>query len=138
MNCSRLSLESCVARSSRLLDRRYNAGHLIEAALAHRLVYKNDDLLEPIVKYVNLFAETFGPLPKKPGYPGHPEIELALLRLYEVTKDQRHFDLAKFFITERGNPQGIDGRHYYDVEAERRGERPNEMPAYFPQSRSYW
>ncbi|KAA8568340.1 hypothetical protein EYC84_007376 [Monilinia fructicola] len=117
----------------------YNAGHLIEAALAHNQYYGNDLLLEPILKYVGLLAATFGPNPsQKHGYPGHPEIELSLLRLYEKTKDPQHLNLARYFIDERGNPKGQGGRHYYDVEAEERGDRPNEMPKYFPEKKSYW
>ncbi|TGO67440.1 hypothetical protein BOTNAR_0042g00250 [Botryotinia narcissicola] len=117
----------------------YNSGHLIEAALAHNQYYGNDLLLEPILKYVDLLSLTFGPNPEqKHGYPGHPEIELALLRLYEKTRDLQHLNLARYFIDERGNPKGQDGRHYYDVEAEVRGDRPDEMPKYFPEKRSYW
>jgi len=112
---------------------------LIEAALAHHQVYGNDLLLEPILKYVDLLCDTFGPLSEqKHGYPGHPEIELALLRLYDKTGNPRHLELARYFIEERGNPSGQDGRHYYDVEAEARGDRENERPAYWPANRSHW
>ncbi|KAF3384432.1 Non-reducing end beta-L-arabinofuranosidase [Penicillium rolfsii] len=118
----------------------YNAGHLIEAALAHHLCYKNDDLLSPILKYVNLFVTTFGNQNGQlPGYPGHPEIELALLRLYKVTGNPEHLNLAQFFIEERGNPQGgKEKRHYYDVEAEARGENEHALPMCYPAARSYW
>ncbi|OPB43334.1 hypothetical protein A0O28_0105250 [Trichoderma guizhouense] len=117
----------------------YNAGHLIEAALAHQDYYGNDLLLQPILKYVDLLCKTFGPGPdQKHGYPGHPEIELALLRLFEKTKDARHQALAQYFIEERGNPHGQDGRHYYDVEAELRGEGEHERPAYWTEERSFW
>jgi DUF1680 family protein len=95
--------------------------------------------MEPILKYVDLLYMTFGPgLEQKHGYPGHPEIELALLRLHETTKNPKHLDLAGYFIDERGNPAGQDGRHYYDVEAEARGDREHERPVYYPKSRSYW
>lgn len=118
---------------------RYNAGHLIEAALAHHEYYSNDRLLEPILKYVDLLWRTFGPGEnQKHGYPGHPEIELALLRLYERTKDRRHHDLALYFIEERGNPVGERGQHFYDVEAQARGDRENERPLYYPRNRCYW
>jgi DUF1680 family protein len=61
------------------LSNRYNLGHLIEAALAHNDLYKNDRLPEPILEYVDLVCSTFGPGSNQiPGYPGHPEIELAL------------------------------------------------------------
>lgn len=95
--------------------------------------------MEPILKYVELLSKTFGPArDQKHGYPGHPEIELALLRLYNRTGDARHLALAKYFIEERGNPKGQDGQHYYDVEARARGERENERPAPWPENRSYW
>lgn len=72
------------------------------------------------------------------GYPGHPEIELALLRLYNITNDPKHLELARYFITERGNPTGADGRHFYTVEAEKRGERETERPYCWPYPKSYW
>ena len=34
--------------------------------------------------------------------PGHPEIELALMRLYKATGVKRYADLAKHFIDEHG------------------------------------
>lgn len=112
---------------------------MIEAALAHQDLYKNDRLLEPILKYVDLVCSTFGPGANQiPGYPGHPEIELALLRLYDYTGSPKHFDLAKFFLTERGNPKGWHGRHYYDVEAERRLDNPDKRPAFYPEKRCFW
>lgn len=112
---------------------------MIEAALAHNNLYHNDLLLGPIMKYVGLLHETFGPRDAQtPGYPGHPEIELALLRLHERTGDPKPFELAKFFLTERGNPQGCGGRHYFDVEAEKRGDDPAKRPAFYPEARCMW
>lgn len=118
---------------------RYNAGHLIEAALAHHSHYSNELLLEPILKYLDLLCRTLGPEKgQKAGYPGHPEIELALLRLYKITNDPKHLALSRFLIEERGNPKGVNGRHYCDVEAEERGAGENEVPDYYPKQRSYW
>ncbi len=90
-------------------------------------------MLEPILKYVELLFKTFGPgKDQKHGYPGHPEIELALLRLHAKTGDPKHLELARYFLEERGNPKGVNGRHYYEVEAELRGDRENERPCYMP------
>jgi uncharacterized protein len=95
--------------------------------------------MEPLVKYVDLLYEIFGPGPaQKHGYPGHPEIELALLRLYEKTGNLKHLNLARYFITERGNPRGQYGRHYYDVEAEARGEGEHQTPSYMAAKGAYW
>lgn len=64
----------------------------------------------------------FGPEPnKKHGYPGHPEIELAILRLYQVTKDKRHYDFAHYLLSERGVTRSdLDDQRYYVWEAKQR------------------
>ncbi|HEX4125781.1 MAG TPA: beta-L-arabinofuranosidase domain-containing protein [Tepidisphaeraceae bacterium] len=100
----------------------YCAGHLIEAAVAYFRGTGQRKLLEVMCRYVNHIGDTFGPGDRKmPGYPGHPEIELALMKLHQVTGDPRHLKLAEFFVTERGRPP-----HYYAVESERRGEKPTD------------
>ncbi|KAK9454030.1 putative DUF1680 domain protein [Dipodascopsis uninucleata] len=112
----------------------YNAGHLIEAAIIHHKVFKNNDLLDPILKYIDLIEQKIGPAGIK-GYPGHPEIELALLRLYDtITHDPKHLALAKYFISERGTNNG----EFYTCEAESRGDRPHELQHYYPSPKSYW
>lgn len=117
----------------------YNAGHLIEAALAHHSLYANDELLGPMIKYVDLLCKMFGPGEDQVhGYPGHPEIELALLRLYKRTGDVKHLRLAEYFISERGNPTGSKGKHYYVTEAEARGEDKHRKPAYWPEMDCLW
>ncbi|KIW95459.1 uncharacterized protein Z519_04043 [Cladophialophora bantiana CBS 173.52] len=117
----------------------YNAGHLIEAALAHHQLYRNDDLLGPILKYVQFLCGKFGPKTNQtPGYPGHSEVELALLRLYHRTQNPAHLELAKFFITERGNPNGVDGCHYYHFEARQRGEEPGVRMPYWGEADALW
>ncbi|KAH8803517.1 hypothetical protein F5884DRAFT_904044 [Xylogone sp. PMI_703] len=118
----------------------YNAGHLIEGALAHHQYYKNNDLLEPMEKYVRLIRKTFGKgQDQRHGYPGHPEIELALLRLYKATGNQDAYDLARYFLEERGNPSGQEGMYYFDWEREKlRGESPWMRPNHDPTSFSRW
>ncbi|KAI5306040.1 transcription factor TFIIIB subunit brf1 [Ascosphaera pollenicola] len=117
----------------------YNAGHLFEAALIHEQHFKNQKLLKPIVKYVHLLHSVFGPAENQiHGYPGHPEVELSLLRLWRATSDMKALELAQYFIEERGNSKGANGRHYYDVEAENRNEDPHSRPDAYPESRAYW
>ena len=90
-------------------------------------------------KYVSLIHKEFGRGPKqRKGYPGHPEIELALLRLYKSTGNHEAYELARFFLEERGNPTGQDGKHYYDWEMELRGESPWKRPNSYPMSQDYW
>lgn len=86
-----------------------------------------------MLKYVDLLCRVFGDEPGQlRGCPGHPEIELALLRLYKVSGDERHAKLARFFLDERGSATGFDGLHYYTAESKRRGDVNGQMPAHFP------
>ncbi|KAF3045458.1 hypothetical protein E8E12_005741 [Didymella heteroderae] len=117
----------------------YNLGHLIEGALAHSHYYGNALFLEPILKYVSLIHRLIGPSEGQlRGYPGHPELELALLRLHYRTGDNKSFQLAQYFINERGNPNGVDGRDFYTVEAEKRKEALDWRPVWYPAPRSHW
>jgi len=102
----------------------YCAGHLIEGAVAHFEATGKRKLLDSLARYADHIDDTFGPAPaKKPGYPGHPELELALVRLYHATGNHRYLELASFFIDERGQ-SGPGKEHYYDIEARERGEDP--------------
>jgi uncharacterized protein len=79
----------------------YCAGHLFEAAVAHWQATGKTSLLKVATKLADHIDSVFGP-GKRMGYPGHPEIELALVKLWRATGQQRYFDLARFFITNRG------------------------------------
>ncbi|KAI0973871.1 hypothetical protein F4678DRAFT_389322 [Xylaria arbuscula] len=117
----------------------YNAGHLMEAALAHSNYYKNNLLIEVIHKYIKLIRQVFGPgEDQRHGYPGHPEIELALVRFYSVTGSQDAYDLAQYFIEERGNPTGQNGMTYYEWEREQRGDSPWKRPDCYPSHPDLW
>jgi uncharacterized protein len=95
--------------------------------------------LEPILKYVKLIRSVFGPgEDQRHAYPGHPEIELALLRLYSATGDEDAYDLAQYFLEERGNPTGQNGMLYYDWEANQRGDSPYKRPNAYPEVGSHW
>lgn len=93
----------------------YCAGHLIEAAVAHYRATKKRSLLDVAVKYANFIDGVFGPN-KRQGVPGHEEIELALVKLYGVTAQQRYFDLARYFIDTRGDKSKRDlwGKYHQD------------------------
>ena len=76
--------------------------------------------LDVMERYVDHIAATFGTGPgQKRGYPGHQEIELALVKLYRLTGDRRRLDLAAYFIDERGRQP-----HYFTEEALARGDDP--------------
>ena len=81
----------------------YCGGHLIEAAVTHHQATGSRLLLDPAVRYADLIGRTFGDGPdQRIGYCGHPEIELALIRLSDDTGERRHYDLARFFLEHRG------------------------------------
>jgi len=83
----------------------YCAGHLFEAAVAHYRATGKRTLLDVACKFADHIDSVFGP-DKRHGVPGHEEIELALVKLYHATGEERYFKLAKFFIDERGNAAG--------------------------------
>ncbi len=83
----------------------YCAGHLFEAAVEYYKTTGDDQLLNVAIRFADLIDSVFGP-DGNMYPPGHQEIELALIKLYEVTGESRYFDLAKFFIDQRGNAAG--------------------------------
>jgi DUF1680 family protein len=98
----------------------YCAGHLIEAAVAYYQATGKRRFMDVMGRYVDHIAGMFGTEPdKRRGYCGHEEIELALVKLARATGEQRHLDLARYFIDERGRQP-----HYFLVEAEERAEEP--------------
>ncbi len=110
------------ARWSNLRDMHelYCAGHLIEAAIAHHRATGNPRFLNAMRRYADLIEHVFGPEPaQRHGYPGHEEIELALVKLYHHTHEQRYLNLARYFVEQRGSSP-----HYFDIEAQERGEDP--------------
>ena len=100
-------------KNLRDLHELYCAGHLIEAAVVHFEATGKQRLLQVARRYADHIAARFGREPGQlRGYCGHPEIELALLRLYHATKERRYLDLCRYFIDERGASP-----NYFDQEA---------------------
>lgn len=99
----------------------YCAGHLIEAAVAYFEATGKSKLLDTLIRYTDYIDAVFGPEEGKiHGYDGHPEIELALIKLYRLTGEARYLKLCQFFVDERGKQP-----HFYDQEAKERGEKPS-------------
>ena len=87
----------------------YCAGHLIEAAIAWKLAAGEDKLLLAMRKYANLICKKFGTGNGQIySWPGHQEIELALVRLYHFTGEEKYLNTAEFFVSERG----VDNSHW--------------------------
>ncbi len=84
----------------------YCHGHLIEAGVSHHEATGRNELLDIAVKAADCVVADFNK--KGPAYtPGHEEIEIALLRLYERTKEPRYRNMAEQFIEQRGRKKGF-------------------------------
>lgn len=95
----------------------YCAGHLMEGAVAWYEATGKRRFLDLMIRYADLLVETFSDTGKAHGgYCGHPEIELALVRLYRVTENARYLDLARRFLDQRGTKP-----YYFEEESLARG-----------------
>ena len=89
----------------------YDMGHMYEAAVAHYIATGQTNFLDIALKSADHIYSLFGP-GKREAIPGHEEIEIGLLKLYGVTGDPRHLELARLFLDRRGH--GIlNGMEYY-------------------------
>lgn len=81
----------------------YTAGHMIEAAVAYYMATGKRRLLDCMLRFADLICDTFGEGDNQlHGYPGHQEIELALVKLAKVTGERKYLDTAKYFLDRRG------------------------------------
>ncbi len=94
----------------------YCAGHLIQAAIAHSRSTGDDRLLAVAIRFADLICELFGSEEenKRPGVPGHPEIEMALIELSRTTGNPRYIRQAEYFLNARGN--GLIGGMVYHLD----------------------
>lgn len=135
LNCWYLGREP-EKRWSNLRDNHelYNAGHMLEGAIAYYETTGRRRWLDVMERYVEHIRQTFGTGPgQKRGYCGHEEIELALVKLYHLTKEKKHLDLAAYFINERGQQPP----HYFDVEREEREKKGWEYQRYAQSTYEY-
>lgn len=84
----------------------YNGGHLIEAAVAYFEATGKPKLLDVACKLADHYDSLFGP-GKRHWVEGHEEIELALVKLYRVTREQRYWKLSLWLLEERGHGYGV-------------------------------
>lgn len=80
----------------------YNAGHMIEAAVAYYNATGKRKFLDVSIKWANQFDSIFGP-GKRHWVTGHEELELALVKLYKVTNDVKYLKLSNWLLEERGH-----------------------------------
>ncbi len=87
----------------------YTLGHLYEAAVAYDKATGKRALLDVALKSAGLVLRTFGPAGLQIP-PGHQEIELGLIKLYEVTGDAGYLNQARYFLELRGRGKELTGR----------------------------
>lgn len=103
----------------------YNAGMLMEAAVHYYQATGKITLLDVAVKLSNYICTQMGPSPKPNIIPGHAGPEEALLKLYQLFKNEpalkqkmsapvqegQYYSMARFWIEDRGNYGKKDGSH---------------------------
>ena len=86
----------------------YCAGHLMEAAVAGYECLGKRKLLDCLCRYADYIDSVFGlEEGKRRGWPGHEEIELALIKLYRATGNERYLKLSSYFVNDRGTEPNV-------------------------------
>lgn len=99
-----LSVEPSKIFTNRDLHELYCVGHMTEAAMAYYKATGKRKLLDCVLKNIDMIYRVFVTEQSAAFVtPGHEEIELALLKLYDFLGDPKHLELARFFINQRGN-----------------------------------
>ncbi len=97
----------------------YCLGHLIEGAISYFQATGKDQLLHAACRFADYIADRFGVEDGKcKGYPGHEIAEMALFRLYELTREEKYLRLALYFINQRGQEP-----NYFREEEQRLAQR---------------
>lgn len=108
----------------------YCLGHLTEGAVAYYEATGKDKLLKAACRFADYVADYFGPEEGKcKGYPGHEIAEMALVRLYQVTGEEKYLQLSCFFLNQRGTmPKYFALEDEARAKAEGTGFKANENP----------
>ena len=99
----------------------YVMGHMMEAAVAYYEATGKEKFLNVMRCSADHINEIFGTGKEKiNGYPGHEEIELALIKFFRITGKKIYLRLCQYFIDERGRQP-----FYFKNEAIERGVSPD-------------
>lgn len=92
----------------------YCAGHMIEAGVAYYNVTGKRNLLDVCIKMADHMMNQFGP-GNRDWVPGHEEIELALVKLYQATGEKKYLDFSEWLLDERGKGLGANNGEPWDA-----------------------
>lgn len=102
-----LGIDTVYSDNAWKTHRMYNAGHLYEGAVAHYSATGANTLLNIAVKNANMMCQIYNDTTRPLITPGHPEIELGLMKLYKLTSDRNYFELCKKLVNLRGGENDI-------------------------------
>ncbi|MCL4179591.1 MAG: glycoside hydrolase family 127 protein [Verrucomicrobia bacterium] len=95
----------------------YVLGHMIEAAIEYHAATGKRDFLDIACKAADEACNHFLGPNAPPGFCGHAELEMALVKLYRVTGNSRYLELSRAFVEWRGRglvpPAGPTPRAYF-------------------------
>jgi len=112
----------------------YEMGHDMEGAVALFQATGKSKFLDAMCKNADMLCRVFGRgKNQKRGYCGHPEIELALIRLYRATGNDKYLKLAKYFIDERGRRP-----YYFKKEMELLKKKGLPLFGWYKDEKWYW
>lgn len=95
----------------------YTAGHMMEAGVAYYQGTGKRKLLDIVCRLADLICRVFGDGEGQiAGYPGHPEVEIGLIKLYQATGKKAYLDMAAYFVNKRGV-----GENYFLLEEKKPG-----------------
>ena len=98
----------------------YQAGYFIEASIAHYLMTGSQDprMLNAARRVADCWVKNIGPAPKQSWYPGHQELEQALVKLARFVEQldgpgtgRKYVELAKFLLDCRQGGDEYDQSH---------------------------
>lgn len=114
----------------------YCAGHLTEAAVAYYEATGKDKFLRIMCKYMDFIEKSFiTEKTAKFSTPGHEEIELALIKLYECTGNEKYLEMCRHFIEKRGRCEDdLNCRDWCDSSYDQSDVPVRELPHVFGHS----
>ncbi|MBR1912959.1 MAG: glycoside hydrolase family 127 protein [Treponema sp.] len=81
----------------------YCLGHMVESAVAYYEVTGKNKFLTMARRFTDCAMSHIGAEEGKlHGYPGHPILEMALMRLYAATAERQYLNFASYLINQRG------------------------------------
>ena len=111
--------------TNRMAHELYCAGHLIEAAVAYKNATGKDKFLRLMCDYADYIEKVFFIEDSAEfSTPGHEEIELALVKLYEATGEKRYLEMSRRFVDKRGTSKKDEDSPFYISHAYDQSHKP--------------